>query len=85
MQLSPEDHKIVLDYCRSQYESYKQKCASERRKPMAFNHTRCGYVRFWKRFQRSIYVQRDIPKKIKEFEQSERVTEVPEFHEVAGM
>lgn len=66
--LSPENHKAVMDVCRSQYESYVFKCQQSGRTPMPFKHIGGGYIRWWKYQQKALYVRCDVPKKLREYE-----------------
>jgi hypothetical protein len=66
--LSEEHHKLVLDHCRKQYQSYVIGCRKSGRTPMPFRHTDKGYICWWKWQQKGAYVRNDIPKRIAEFQ-----------------
>lgn len=83
--LPPEQHKLVLDACRESYERYLFKCKVEGRTPKPFRNTADGFIKWWKSSQRAQYVRCDIPRKLREYDQSGRIAEVPELYEEARM
>jgi hypothetical protein len=68
-----------LAHCRMQYDRYVIKCHAEGRTPMKFTHCRSGYIRWWKCQQKSLYVQYDVLRSMREYELSGRVTEMSQF------
>jgi hypothetical protein len=71
--LSPEHYKIVMDQCRMRYEEYLIRSKALGRTPMPFKHIGKGYIRWWKWNQKSRYVDCDIRRNMREYEQIERV------------
>jgi hypothetical protein len=66
--LSPENHRIVLDECRKHYELYVAKVRADGGIPMPFSNQRKGFIHWWKWRLKGDYVRMDIPKKLREFE-----------------